>query len=78
MDRELLAEGERGEQEVRPVDGVTVVELVGVLLLIAILVAMAVPTFLGARLRAQDAVAKTSLRTALSATEIANLYTAGV
>jgi prepilin-type N-terminal cleavage/methylation domain-containing protein len=43
----------------------TLVELMVVVLVIAILLAIAIPMFLGARVRSQDAVAKTSLRTAL-------------
>jgi type IV pilus assembly protein PilA len=54
-------------------DGFTLIELMVVVLVIAILLAIAIPTFLGARKRAQDSVAKTSLRNALSAANV--LYT---
>ncbi|MGE0307017.1 MAG: type II secretion system protein [Acidimicrobiia bacterium] len=50
--------------------GFTLIELMVVVLVIAILLAIAIPTFLGARKRAQDTVAKSSLRNALSAANI--------
>lgn len=43
-------------------EGFTLIELMVVVLIIAILIAIAVPTFLGARQRAQNASAKSSLR----------------
>jgi type IV pilus assembly protein PilA len=46
--------------------GFTLIELMVVVLVIAILLAIAIPTFLGARGRGQDTVAKTSLRNAIS------------
>ena len=54
-------------------DGFTLIELMVVVLVIAILLAIAIPTFLGARKRAQDSVGKTSLRNALSAAAV--MYT---
>jgi type IV pilus assembly protein PilA len=51
-------------------EGFTLIELMVVVLVIAILLAIAIPTFLGARKRAQDSVAKTSLRNALSAANV--------
>jgi type IV pilus assembly protein PilA len=54
---------ERREQE----EGFTLIELMVVVLIIAILLAIAIPTFLGARNRANDRAAQSSLRNALTA-----------
>lgn len=61
----------------RSVDaGFTIIELMVVVLIIAILLAIAIPTFFGARRRAQNRAAQTSLRLGLTA-ELA-YYNSGV
>ena len=51
--------------------GFTLVELMVVVLVIAILLAIAIPTFLGARERSQDRAAQSNLRNALTAAKVA-------
>ncbi len=48
-------------------EGFTLIELMVVILIIAILMAIAIPTFLGARSRAQNRAAESNLRNALTA-----------
>ncbi len=52
-------------------DGFTLIELMVVILIIAILIAIAIPTFLGARQTAQDRAAQSDLRNALTAAKTA-------
>jgi type IV pilus assembly protein PilA len=51
-------------------DGFTLIELMVVVLIIAILIAIAIPTFLGARQKAQDRAAQSNLRNALTAEKV--------
>src|ERR1044071_2762537 len=57
----------------RDEEGFTLIELMVVVLIIAILIAIAIPTFLGARTRAQDRQAQSNLRNAFAAEKV--LYT---
>ena len=64
MSTSVAARRGRGDQ------GFTLVELMVVVLVLAILMAIAIPTFLGARDRGQDRAAQSTARNTLTAAKI--------
>ena len=62
MLQKLIERRHKGDEE-----GFTLIELMVVVLIIAILIAIAIPTFLGARNRAQDRGAQSNIRNAFTA-----------
>ena len=62
-------------REMKDQDGFTLIELMVVVLIIAILIAIAIPTFLGLRERAQNRAATSDLRNGLTAAKA--FYTDG-
>ena len=70
MDERNRTRSDAGRGAAENDDGFTLIELMVVVLVIAILLAIAIPTFLGARERSQDRATQSNLRNALTAAKV--------